>query len=122
MADTLVITGRLALGGLFVLAGLGHFRTMDAATGLMARHGVPYPRLLLIIGSVFQTTAGALLMTGKFVLFAAFGLIVFTITATAMVLRFWELPEGPERRGMSNAFLSNLGVVGGLLLAAASHT
>ena len=42
-------------------------------------------------------------------------LLVFTIVASALLLRFWEV-QGPMRTGMQNGMLANVGVVGGLLL------
>ena len=42
-------------------------------------------------------------------------LLVFTIVASALLLRFWEV-EGPMRTGLQNGMLANIGIVGGLLL------
>jgi flagellin-like protein len=42
-------------------------------------------------------------------------LLVFTVVASALLLRFWEV-EGPMRTGMQNGMLANIGIVGGLLL------
>jgi uncharacterized membrane protein YphA (DoxX/SURF4 family) len=42
-------------------------------------------------------------------------LIAFTVLASALLLRFWEV-EGPMRTGMQNGMLANVGIVGGLLL------
>jgi uncharacterized membrane protein YphA (DoxX/SURF4 family) len=42
-------------------------------------------------------------------------LLVFTIVASGLLLRFWEV-EGPMRTGMQNGMLANIGIVGGLLL------
>lgn len=121
MTDTLIVIGRMALGALFVIGGLTHVRNSGAVMGLMTRQGVPLAGPLLIAGTVFQIMAGTLLMAGVAVQYAALGLVVFTVAATGMVLRFWELPQGPERHVATNAFLSNLGIVGGLLIAAAVH-
>ena len=46
------------------------------------------------------------------------GLVIFTIAASVMLLNFWSL-EGAAREGALNGWLSNLGVIGGLLIAAA---
>jgi putative oxidoreductase len=45
-------------------------------------------------------------------------LIAFTIAATIMMLPFWSM-EGETRAWAFNNWLSNIGIVGGLLLAAA---
>jgi hypothetical protein len=41
--------------------------------------------------------------------------LVFTIVASAPLLRFWEV-QGPMHTGMHNGILANVGFVGGLLL------
>jgi uncharacterized membrane protein YphA (DoxX/SURF4 family) len=43
-------------------------------------------------------------------------LIVFTVLATALLLRFWEMDDPMKRIGMQNGFMSNVAIVGGLLL------
>ena len=42
-------------------------------------------------------------------------LLVFTILASGLLLRFWEV-DGPMRTGLQNGMLANIGIVGGLLL------
>ncbi len=118
MNDILIMIGHAAMGIVFVFAGCSHFWRLDAVSELMTRNGAPCARALLIIGSLFQIVAGGLLMAGLFVTPAALGLAAFTVAATLMVLRFWTMPLGPARHGISNAFLINIGIVGGLLIAA----
>jgi uncharacterized membrane protein YphA (DoxX/SURF4 family) len=45
-----------------------------------------------------------------------FCLIVFTVLASLLLLRFWEMDDPMKRTGMQNGFLANVGVLGGLLL------
>lgn len=120
MTELAILLGRGSLGALFVIAGVMHIFGFDAVRRLLAGSGVPWPSSVLLIGTVFQIGAGALLMLGVLVRPAALGLAGFTIAATLMVLRFWTMPPGPGRHAAANALLANVGVVGGLLLAAAS--
>ncbi|MNQ91643.1 hypothetical protein D3C85_1070350 [compost metagenome] len=48
----------------------------------------------------------------------ALGLAGFTLLATGIALRFWELPAGQERFMAANSFFEHLGLVGGFLLVA----
>ncbi len=41
---------------------------------------------------------------------------MFTVLATALLLRFWEMDDPMKRMGMQNGLLANIAVVGGLLL------
>jgi uncharacterized membrane protein YphA (DoxX/SURF4 family) len=59
-----------------------------------------------------------MLMANLFTVAAALGLAAFTVAATCMLLCFWRMPIGPERTGALNNLISNIGVVGGLLIAA----
>ncbi len=109
--------GRVMLGGLFVYGGVRHFFIVPILTDVLARRGVPFPRLTLLAGSTFQTIVGAMLIVGIFIVPAAFGLIAFTIVASIMLLNFWDM-QGGEREAAKNNWAVNVGVIGGLLLAA----
>lgn len=118
LAQFFPVLGRALIGGLFVFGGVIHFFKLDLLTGIMAARGVPFPRLALIAGSVFQAAAGLLLILGIAVVPAAAGLIAFTIAASWMFLNFWDM-QGEAREGAFNAFVTNGAVMGGLLVCAA---
>ncbi|MDP2410131.1 MAG: DoxX family protein [Pseudolabrys sp.] len=118
-ADILLALGRVLLGGLFVVGGIRHFFIVDIITPMIAGRGLPMPKLVLYVGSIFQIVAGLLLMLGLWVAPAAFGLIVFTVTASVMLVNFWDM-EGPARQSALSTCLSNGAIVGGLLIAAAT--
>jgi putative oxidoreductase len=119
MDDVLWISGRVLLGGLFVAGGIKHFFIMLAVIEMMKARGVPFPKLVLIVGSIFQLVFGLLFVLGISVMLAAAGLIIFTIAASIMLLNFWDMEQGPAREGLMNAFLTNIALIGGLLIAAA---
>jgi putative oxidoreductase len=119
MSDILLIVGRCLLGGLFVAGGIKHFFIMDSVLGMMKARGVPHPKLVLLAGSIFQLICGLLFILGISITLAAAGLIVFTVVASVMLLNFWDLEPGPAREGLMDAFLTNIALIGGLLIAAA---
>ena len=114
----LVMVGRVFLGGLFVVGGAHHFFTLTALESAMKARGVPAARSVLIAGSVFQIIAGLQLMLGVYAGWAALGLVLFTVVASIMFLNFWDA-EGPAREAARIGFQTNVGVIGGLLIAAA---
>jgi putative oxidoreductase len=118
-AEILWIVGRFLLGGLYVAGGIRHFFIMPDLTEMIRARGVPYPKFVLIAGSVFQLVCGLLLVFGIETRLAVAGLIIFTVAASLMLLNFWSLEEGPEREGLTNAFMTNIALIGGLLIAAA---
>ena len=119
MAVVAVALGRVLLGGLFVIGGIPHFSALDRLTEVLKARGLPAPRLCLIVGSLFQIVAGALLILGQLVQFAALGLIVFTLVSSVLMVNFWSL-TGEAREKLKNVFMSNLAIIGGLLIAAAT--
>jgi putative oxidoreductase len=119
MTELTIWAGRAPIGSLFVIGGLTHLGSMAEVSNQMSRNGIHFARPMLIARTAFQVVADILLIFGLFVSGAALDLIAFTIAASAMVLRFWELPDGPQRYAARNAFVSNIGLVGGLLLASA---
>lgn len=119
-ANALVLLlGRTLLGGVFIWAGIEHFVAFRPLVGIMAQQRIPRPATLLAIGSVWQTVAGLCLILDVGRAWAALALIVFTIVATLMLLAFWRLDHGPAREEQRRAFLTNVALIGGLILAGA---
>lgn len=116
--DLIVPVGRILLGGVFLVAGLRHLMIVSVLTTAVAARGVPFPRAVVLAGTGFQIVAGLALVLGFFATWAALGLILFTVVASIMLVNFWD-KEGEERIALTNAFQTNIGLIGGLLLAAA---
>lgn len=110
--------GRLLLGGLFVIGGIRHFFAIPAIAQAIAARGVPAAKLVLLAGSIFQILAGAALILGFYTVWAALGLVVFTVAASVLLVNFWGM-EGKARVDAINTWQSNLAIIGGLLVAAA---
>jgi putative oxidoreductase len=110
--------GRLLLGGLFVVGGIHHFFILPGITQALVARGVPAAKLVLLSGSVFQILAGLALILGFHPVWAALGLVVFTVAASVLLVNFWNM-EGPARASAINTWQSNLAIIGGLLVAAA---
>lgn len=117
-ADLIVLAGRILLGGVFVVAGLRHLMIVPVLTLAVAARGVPFPRAVLLAGTGFQIVAGLALMLDFCVAWAALGLILFVIVASVLLVNFWD-KQGEERIALTNAFQTNVGLIGGLMLAAA---
>lgn len=117
--STLLFLGRLLLGGGMFVAGIRNALSFSVLRGLLAAK-VPMPDVALIVGIVLLVAGGGLLAIGAWVPLAAAALIVFVVLATALFQDFWNLPKGPERVGKVNSFLSNIMLIGGLLIAAAT--
>ena len=115
-ADFILLIGRILLGGMFVVAGLRHLMIVPVLTMAVAARGVPFPRTVLLAGTAFQIGAGLALVLGFFASWGALGLILFTIVASVLLVNFWD-KEGEERIALTNAFQTNVGLIGGLMIA-----
>ncbi|PZQ49000.1 MAG: DoxX family protein [Rhodovulum sulfidophilum] len=116
MSDLAIRLGYLVLGGLFVWAGIDHFRRFAVVSGLLAARHWPRPKAVLVAVSVFQIVAGLGLALGVGRPAAALALAGFTIAASLLLVNFWRF-DGPEREGMRSTFVVNMGLAGGLVLA-----
>ena len=74
------------------------------------------PRQTFWVGMVLEGIGCALILTNWYPAIGVLCLIVFTILATLLFLRFWEMDDPMKAAGMRNGFLANIGIVGGLLL------
>ena len=119
LSEILFLIGRALLGGLFVFAGIRHFTILDKGTAAVAARGVPFPRLVFAGGSVFEAICGALLVLDIWAAEMSLALFVFTLLASFMLLDFWNKQDF-ERVVLFNNFASNIGVLGGLLISAAT--
>lgn len=115
----LLVIGRLMLASLFVAAGIKHYFVAKDIIPMIAARGIPYPKLVLAIGSVFEFIFGLMLAFGIAGPWAPLGLAAFTIVATLMLVNFWDM-QGPPREHALTCFQYNVAIVGALLIAAAA--
>ncbi len=84
----------------------------------MAHAGLAPAPLFAALVILLELGASALILTGRWRWLGAVALSGFTLLATLLALRFWELPPGQERFMAANAFFEHLGLAGGFLLVA----
>ncbi len=77
------------------------------------------PRSLIRLNGAVQLAGGVLLATGRFHRPAAVALAGTLVPTTLAAHPFWSADNAVERRQQAAHFLKNLGLFGGLLLAAA---
>lgn len=113
-----IIIGRFLLGGYFLQAGIRNFMKIPLHTSILEKKGVPMPRESLLVALVVQVLGGAMVAFGLFPAIGAIGLILFTIAANYLYHNFTQF-QGDERQSHLGSVLTNLGMIGGLLLVAA---
>ncbi|TMM48445.1 DoxX family protein [Qipengyuania marisflavi] len=109
MATIAAIIGRILIGVLFIIAGLG--KVMDpAGTAQYMEASSPFPGSLALGVGIFEIAAGLVLASGFMTRIASLALIGFTALAT---LFFHSKVTDPAVAAMA---LKNLAVIGGLLM------
>jgi uncharacterized membrane protein YphA (DoxX/SURF4 family) len=110
----------LALLGLcaaYVQGGLVKATDFAGAIAEQQHFGIVPAVPFAIATIVTELLGSALVLTGFYRWLGALWLAGFTLIATFIANRFWELPQ-PERFMVENGFFEHLGLVGGFLLAA----
>ena len=90
----------------------------DLHIGILTKKGVPAPRVSPLVALVVQVLGGAAVALGIFPALGAMGLIGFTVAANALYHNFWAY-SGEERTSHYNSVVTNLAIIGGLLLVIA---
>jgi uncharacterized membrane protein YphA (DoxX/SURF4 family) len=120
---------RPLLASVFIAGGVDALRDPEAKAKAAQAVTVPLsrqfpalpddPELLVRINGAVQVGAGVLLAVGRFRRLAAVALIASIIPTTYAGHRFWEEDDDVTRAQQQVHFLKNLGLLGGLILAAA---
>jgi len=107
----------LLLCAAYLQGGIDKAWDFQAATAEMIHFGLPAPVLLTTLTIIVELGAPVLILIGVQRWAGASVLAVFTLIATFVANRFWELGVA-QRMPIENAFFEHLGLVGGLLLVA----
>jgi uncharacterized membrane protein YphA (DoxX/SURF4 family) len=107
----------LALCSAYIQGGLTKLFSFDGAIAEMSNFGLTPPVPFAIATIVLELAAPLAILSGRYRWLGALVLAGFTLMATFVANRFWELPP-PQRRMTANAFFEHLGLAGAFLLVA----
>jgi len=102
----------------FLLSAIHTSLKWEGTLGMMKARGLPQPELLLLMATGLKYVASLMMIFQFHPNLAAFGLLGFTFLATLIFDNFWS-KTGLERQMTYFAFLSNLSIMGGLLMVVA---
>jgi uncharacterized membrane protein YphA (DoxX/SURF4 family) len=107
----------LGLCAAYLQGGIQKFLDFGGAVAEVQHFGLS-PAIPIAMSTIITELAGsALILSGFYRWFGALWLAGFTLVATFLANRFWELPM-PDRFMVENAFFEHLGLIGGFLLVA----
>ncbi len=110
----------MALCAAYIQGPLTKIADFPGAIAEMEHFGLTPPTAFAVVVILFELTASAMVITGYLRWLAALALAGFTLLATLIALRFWELAPGMDRMMATNAFFEHLGLAGAFVLVAIS--
>lgn len=113
-ADLLLLLARLALGAIFIQSGFGKLTDLAGFTAGLEAMGVPLASVLAVAGALVEFLGGFAIVLGAWTRLAAVLVAGFTVVATLLAHRFWDVPADQQAM-QSIQFMKNLAIVGGLL-------
>ncbi len=108
----------LGLCAAYIQGALVKLTDFPGALAEMTHFGLNPPVLFAVLVIVLELAASAMILSGFLRWLGALALGGFTLLATLIALRFWQLPVGQERFMAANSFFEHLGLVGCFLLVA----
>ncbi|MDH7799049.1 MULTISPECIES: DoxX family protein [unclassified Beijerinckia] len=107
----------LGLCAAYLQGGFNKLADFPGAIAEMQHFGMTPATPLAIATIVTELVASVLILIGFYRWLGALWLAGFTLMATFVANRFWEITT-PDRFMMANSFFEHLGLVGGFLLVA----
>ncbi|RWX81768.1 DoxX family protein [Neorhizobium lilium] len=108
----------LALCAAYLQGSLMKLFDFNSAISEMDHFGLS-PAAPMAAGLIaFELVCSTLILTGFYRWAGALALAVFTLAATYVALRFWEMPAGMDRTMATNSFFEHLGLAGAFVLVA----
>jgi putative oxidoreductase len=105
--------GRVALGTIFVVSGLGNLAAWGGTAAYAGSKGVPVA--LLAIATALELLGALSIVLGFKARWGALALLIFLVPVTLVFHNFWAVPAQQQQLEMVN-FLKNLAIGGGLLI------
>ena len=108
----------LALCAAYIQGPLTKLSDFPGAIAEMEHFGLHPASVFAVLVIAFELAASAMILSGILRWLGAFSLAVFTLLATFVALRFWEMPAGMERMMATNAFFEHIGLAGAFVIVA----
>ncbi|MDZ7926670.1 MAG: DoxX family protein [Agrobacterium sp.] len=109
----------LALCAAYIQGPLNKIFDFNGALAEMDHFGLHPAAFFAVAVIVFELTASAMVVSGFMRWAGALALAGFTLLATLIALRFWEMAPGMDRMMATNAFFEHLGLAGAFIFVAA---
>src|SRR5262249_22296225 len=114
--DVVWLLARCLIGGIFVYSGFGKLTGLEGVAASLAKNGVPMAEIMAGVGAAVEFFGGLAIVLGIKSRYAALLMALFTISATLISHRFWELQDAAMFKMQSVHFMKNIAILGAFLL------
>lgn len=109
----------LALCAAYIQGPLTKIYDFNGAMAEMDHFGLHPAAVFAVVIIVFELTASIMVISGILRWAGALALAGFTLIATFIAIRFWEMAPGMDRMMATNAFFEHIGLAGAFVFVAA---
>ncbi|RVH19058.1 DoxX family protein [Sinorhizobium meliloti] len=109
----------IALCAAYIQGPLTKIFDFNGALAEMDHFGLHPAAFFAVAVIVFELVASTMVVSGFLRWAGALAFAGFTLLATFIALRFWEMAPGMDRMMATNAFFEHLGLAGAFILVAA---
>jgi uncharacterized membrane protein YphA (DoxX/SURF4 family) len=110
--EYLFLAGRVLYGGLFLLAGIDHFRRVDMMTPYAAAKRIPAPRLGVLGSGVVLVLGGLSMLLGVRPTWGVLLLTVFLVPTSFLMHNYWTITDPAARQHDAVSFKKNIALLG----------
>ena len=114
--DLLLILGRILFGALWIGAGFGHFKSLEAMTGYAKYKKLPAAKLGVIGSGLTFLVGGILIVLGTWVDLAALLIAVTVILAALIFHQYWKETDANTKMQEMMAFNKDMALGGAALI------
>lgn len=115
----LSLVGRVLLAAIFLVSGFFKVAGYSQMVGYAAAKGLPLASVAIACAAAVEILGSLAILAGFKSRIVAWVLFLYLIPTTFLFHNFWAM-HGMEQQDNTAHFLKNLGIMGGLLLLAAS--
>jgi putative oxidoreductase len=120
--DTLLLFGRIILGGFFIYSGVNHFIGFGMMTQYAKMKGVPFPATAQGITGLMLLLGGVSILCGVYPVVGILLLVAFLVPVSLMMHNFWVIRDPQSRMADKTNFMKNMALLGAILMLLAIPT
>ena len=120
--DSLLLIGRIILGGFFIYSGVNHFVGFGMMTQYAKMKGVPFPAVAQGATGMMLLLGGSSILCDVYPTVGILLLVAFLVPVSLMMHNFWKIKDPQMRMADKTNFMKNMALLGAILMLLAIPT